>query len=1131
MNLSISKGTKSFLLRKRAIQQTRLALELLERRDLMTVYQSVDVPKAIPDRSSISSELIISDAFSQPIGDLNVNLTIEHTKNYDLAIYLRSPTGNVVALANHNGGFSDNFTNTTLDDEALTSITSGGGPFTGSFRPIGSLSDFDGQSPIGKWKLIIGDGHFREAGTLLSWSIEVISGPRIIDLVDVTPDPRNSEIEAVDVAFSDPVDLTTFDFNDIVLSRDNNPVTLNSSVSVHGSSTANVITIAGLGPFTKLAGDYTLTVIGNGIRTAQGDTFIDLARDSWNVLGSQAIDIVDVTPDPRNTAVNSVDVRFTFPIDLSTFDFNDVFLRVDGNRDIVLNNTITVEQLGTSSRYRVSGLAAFTSELNRYEIKIVGAGITDDHGFPVTGEPDDTWITQGPQVLDIVDVTPDPRNSSIDAIEVKFQFPLNLATFGINDIALTRNGVLVPLGSAIAFSQGSDTTTYRVSGLTPFTASAGDYEIKVFGSGVTDTFSHRGTGVVFDRWQVRGPTVLDIIDVVPDPRNTQVDNVEVKIQFVPDLNTFDFNDVVLKLDNRVIQLNSSVTITRIGQTDGYSISGLGPFTRVPGLYSLTVSGVGIKDPMGRSGSGVATDAWTFIGPHLTSLSGVTPYSFQNTPVNSVGVEFVFPVDISSFNFQDVTLSRNDVNVPLSSSVTVRVDSAGNYLIDGLRDFTDQEGAYVITVSDINIADHYGNRGTRSLSLHWSMDTTAPQVLDIIDITPDPRIDNFKSVKSVSVVFSEPVNISRLYSNQISLRIDGGPNLITDSVYIYRFSGNLYRINNLGSLTNASGHFELRISGPFSDLAGNIGNGTVQDDWNANNSPTINMGGALFFPEGSRPLCLTANATVSDDDTSTFAGGKLQVEILGAANANEQLAIIHRPNLVGYVGVSGNKVLYQGTEIGTFSGGQGAPLVINLNGSATHSSVTALTNSITYQRTGQILNAQSRSVLFGLSDGEGGKGYGKRDVTLFPINDPTKIQLDGPKNYVLNGLPIQLAPAATVTDLDTNLYTNGILRIGVSSGYDRTEVFGLTGSFSIANGLVLHNGTTIGATIVNNTRGRPLAIRFNQLATVALIQDLIRSVSFQTNASSSMTSREIEFSLRDGQGVYSPLAKMQVNIVT
>lgn len=136
-------------------------------------YPSEDVPLDIPDDliNSAVSTLTIPD--SKVISDVNVKLRIEHTFDQDLDVTLESPNGTVIQLFSGVGGGGNNFTSTVLDDEAGTAITAGTAPFTGSFRPMGLLSDFDGENAQGMWTLTILDVELGDFGSLLSWSLTI----------------------------------------------------------------------------------------------------------------------------------------------------------------------------------------------------------------------------------------------------------------------------------------------------------------------------------------------------------------------------------------------------------------------------------------------------------------------------------------------------------------------------------------------------------------------------------------------------------------------------------------------------------------------------------------------------------------------------------------------------------------------------------------------------------------------------------------------------------------------------------------------------------------------------------------------------------------------------------------------
>ena len=119
------------------------------------------------------------------------------------------------------------------------------------------------------------------------------------------------------------------------------------------------------------------------------------------------------------------------------------------------------------------------------------------------------WAGSAPaSILDVVDVSPDPRNSSVNTVEVVFSRPINATTFSGSDITLTRNGGanLIDGGVSVSLLSGN---TYRISNLASQTGSGGNYSITVNGAGITDANGNAVSGTVTDSWvvDVTSPTV------------------------------------------------------------------------------------------------------------------------------------------------------------------------------------------------------------------------------------------------------------------------------------------------------------------------------------------------------------------------------------------------------------------------------------------------------------------------------------------------------------------------------------------------------------------------------------------------------------------------------------------------
>ena len=133
-------------------------------------YES-SVAETIPDEGTMASTLVIDD--KGIIEDLDVKVNISHDWDSELDVYLIAPDDTRVELFTDVGGSKDDFNDTVLDDEALISITEGSAPFTGSYRPEGSLGDQIGKEIQGEWKLEITDDSWYGSGILNSWLLTI----------------------------------------------------------------------------------------------------------------------------------------------------------------------------------------------------------------------------------------------------------------------------------------------------------------------------------------------------------------------------------------------------------------------------------------------------------------------------------------------------------------------------------------------------------------------------------------------------------------------------------------------------------------------------------------------------------------------------------------------------------------------------------------------------------------------------------------------------------------------------------------------------------------------------------------------------------------------------------------------
>lgn len=152
--------------------------------------------QTILDFDKITSKIVVPSQTSR-LTDVNVTLSLKHSWLADLDIYLVSPAGTRIELVTDLADSEPFLTNTTFDDEAFGSILAGTSPYTGKFRPEGSLLNLIGENPSGEWTLEITDDNQSDFGTLFSWSLDLATSglaPQVVTL-SLTGDPGEISVQ------------------------------------------------------------------------------------------------------------------------------------------------------------------------------------------------------------------------------------------------------------------------------------------------------------------------------------------------------------------------------------------------------------------------------------------------------------------------------------------------------------------------------------------------------------------------------------------------------------------------------------------------------------------------------------------------------------------------------------------------------------------------------------------------------------------------------------------------------------------------------------------------------------------------------------------------------------------------
>ncbi len=116
------------------------------------------------------------------------------------------------------------------------------------------------------------------------------------------------------------------------------------------------------------------------------------ARSTINVVISplSVTSISAVSPNPRKTAVSSIDVTFSRPVNLGTFTDSALSLSVNGGPSLITDAVTTAPVSG--STYQIVGLAGLTTSEGTYTLTINAAVIQDQSGNAGSGTLSTSWL-------------------------------------------------------------------------------------------------------------------------------------------------------------------------------------------------------------------------------------------------------------------------------------------------------------------------------------------------------------------------------------------------------------------------------------------------------------------------------------------------------------------------------------------------------------------------------------------------------------------------------------------------------------------------------------------------------------------------------------------------------------------
>lgn len=395
--------------------------------------------------------------FSVPVDPGSVTLsdfTLSRNGGPDLlipAVTLTFPTPGVIRL---NG---------------LVPLTSISGVYTITAR-ASTMKDLDGVDGVGA----------------LSDTFVIDSVGPVASLESVTS-PRSTPIGSVEVVFSEPIAPDTFTLPDIGLTRNGRKI----STGVAGIRMLDPLRfqIFGLAEATGLPGTYRLEVIGSGISDTVGNPGSGSTSRTWMLSMTRpgTPSRLSVSPDTGVSAKDGITSASSITIRGNVGKSATQVRAVDRT---------TATSLGFSA---ADGTFALTSDFAVPGLHIIDIFAVDEAGNVSNPAQTTVFIDRAAPVATVAAITPNPRETPVSDLTVRFGEEIRNNTFKIDDISLTRNSTAVPL-RGISIRPGA-AGIFVVSGLAELTNTPGAYQLSINAGQVEDIAGNIGQGITRVEWR------------------------------------------------------------------------------------------------------------------------------------------------------------------------------------------------------------------------------------------------------------------------------------------------------------------------------------------------------------------------------------------------------------------------------------------------------------------------------------------------------------------------------------------------------------------------------------------------------------------------------------------------------
>ncbi|WP_430932240.1 CARDB domain-containing protein [Saccharicrinis sp. 156] len=582
---------------------------------------------------------------------------------------------------------------------------------------------------------------------------------------------------------------------------------------------------------------------------------------TWKVKVGGVPRIVSITGLPTSMVTEQVPsaiVTFSKPMDGSTFNYEDLTLRLQGGNDI-MDASVSVTQLDPY-RFEID-LTSLTTGDGYYVLTVQVNEIYDQNGVSGDAGKNASWtqFLGAPAIVQFIGLPETLSGPPFNKLDIEFNLPVDIATVIPDRFSLTNNGVVVEGNLAVAHVSGD--TLFTLSGLADYMTEDGDIKLMVDLTGIVSLAGTAGLIEQTVQWEV-DTTLPAIVEVRPDPSKgfdwQHYSNFEVL--FSEGVTNFSLEQVELWKDG-LQQPLSQLHLDELNPSK-YLISEFRLLTYYEGDYTLIIHVEEVTDSAG--------------------LTGVEAYEFEWT------VNRDLPAPVENLRIvPDLGISDSDgVTSTKELSAVMNVPEDGNdveiYLNDnGLR--TQLAVVLNATTGELTIPFTVPTGGHMEIEAHSVNDTGDPSIVSIpvfVDEAPLTAVVVGVPTKAaeahpdpINIVFSRNILENSISTDVIDILYNNVP-LSLPGIAIGQVSDSIFSVSGLNLLPIESGNYMIAVDirGLHKQTSGIGGAKVVEATWRletTNREPMADAGVDLLITAAGAYQLDGSGSMDPDNDPLTY----------------------------------------------------------------------------------------------------------------------------------------------------------------------------------------------------------------------------------------------------------------------